>query len=51
VRAGDPLFELAGDGAVKIVIELDERNLAWLRAGQTGHASADACGSTLMPFT
>ncbi len=42
VRVGDALFELAGDGETEIVIEPDERNLAWLRLGQTGKASADA---------
>ena len=42
VRVGDALFELAGDGKTEIVIEPDERNLAWLRVGQTGKASADA---------
>jgi HlyD family secretion protein len=42
VRLGDTLFELAGDGETEIVIEPDERNLAWLRVGQTGKASADA---------
>jgi HlyD family secretion protein len=42
VRIGDTLFELAGDGGTELVIEPDERNLAWLRVGQTGKASADA---------
>lgn len=42
VRTGDTLLELAADGETEIVIEPDERNLAWLRAGQTGKASADA---------
>ena len=42
VRVGDTLFELAGDGETEIVIEPDERNLAWLRVGQKGKASADA---------
>jgi HlyD family secretion protein len=42
VSAGDTLLELAGDGETEIVIEPDERNLAWLRVGQTGRASADA---------
>jgi HlyD family secretion protein len=42
VRVGDVLFELAGDGETEIVIQPDERNLAWIRAGQTGKASADA---------
>jgi HlyD family secretion protein len=42
VRVGDTLFELAGDGETEIVIEPDERNLAWLLVGQPGKASADA---------
>jgi HlyD family secretion protein len=42
VRTGDTLYELAGDGVTEIVIEPDERNLAWLRVGQTGKASSDA---------
>jgi HlyD family secretion protein len=42
VRIGDTLFDLAGDGETEIVIEPDERNLAWLRVGQAGKASADA---------
>jgi HlyD family secretion protein len=42
VRVGDALFDLAGDGETEIVIEPDERNLAWLRVGQAGKASADA---------
>jgi HlyD family secretion protein len=42
VRVGDTLLELAGEGETEIVIEPDERNLAWLRVGQTGKASADA---------
>jgi HlyD family secretion protein len=42
VRAGDTLFELAGEGETELVIEPDERNLTWLRVGQTGKASADA---------
>jgi HlyD family secretion protein len=42
VNSGDILFELAGDGETEIVIEPDERNLAWIRVGQSGKASADA---------
>jgi HlyD family secretion protein len=42
VQTGDTLLELAADGETQIVIEPDERNLAWLRVGQTGKASADA---------
>ena len=42
VRVGDALLELAGDDETELVIEPDERNLAWIRVGQTGTASADA---------
>jgi HlyD family secretion protein len=35
VRVGDTLFDLAGDGETEIVIEPDERNLAWLRRWRT----------------
>lgn len=42
VRIGDTLIELAGDAATQVVIEPDERNLAWLRVGQPAKASADA---------
>jgi HlyD family secretion protein len=42
VRTGDQLLELAGDSDTEILIEPDERNLAWLRLGQTAKASADA---------
>lgn len=42
LRVGDTLFELAGDSETEIVIEPDERNLAWIRVGQMGKASADA---------
>lgn len=42
VRVGDTLFELAGEGGTEVVIEPDERNLAWLRVGQPARVSADA---------
>ncbi len=42
VRAGDTLIDMAGEAATQIVIEPDERNLAWLRVGQPALASADA---------
>jgi HlyD family secretion protein len=42
VHIGDTLLELAGDGETEVVIEPDERNLAWLRVGQMGKVSADA---------
>jgi len=49
VRAGDTLLELAGDGETELVIEPDERNLAWLGVGQTGRASADAYPDQTFP--
>ena len=42
VQPGTTLFELAADGETQLVIEPDERNLAWIRRGQKGRASADA---------
>jgi HlyD family secretion protein len=42
VRPGATLFEMAADGEAQLVIEPDERNLAWIRPGQTARASADA---------
>jgi HlyD family secretion protein len=42
VQAGTPLFELAADGETELVIEPDERNLAWIRLGQIATVSADA---------
>lgn len=42
VQPGDTLLELAADGETQLVIEPDERNLAWIRPGQRSRASADA---------
>jgi HlyD family secretion protein len=42
VGAGTPLLEMAADGVTELVIEPDERNLAWIRLGQAARASADA---------
>jgi HlyD family secretion protein len=42
VQPGATLFELAADGDTEIVIEPDERNLAWIRIGQVAIVSADA---------
>jgi HlyD family secretion protein len=41
-QPGVTLIELAGDGDTQIVIEPDERNLAWIRDDQPARASADA---------
>jgi HlyD family secretion protein len=42
VQAGTALLEMAADGITELVIEPDERNLAWIRLGQLARASADA---------
>lgn len=42
IQAGTVLFELGADGVTELVIEPDERNLAWMRVGQHAKASADA---------
>src|SRR5690606_18741583 len=41
-QPGTVLVELAADGQSEIVIEPDERNLAWIRLGQAAAVSADA---------
>jgi HlyD family secretion protein len=42
VQPGSTLIEMAADGETQLVIEPDERNLAWIRLGQRARASADA---------
>jgi HlyD family secretion protein len=42
VQPGSTLLEMAADGETELVIEPDERNLAWIRIGQKARASADA---------
>jgi HlyD family secretion protein len=42
VQPGTTLLEMAADGETQLVIEPDERNLAWIRLGQKARASADA---------
>jgi HlyD family secretion protein len=42
VQPGTTLIEMAADGVTQLVIEPDERNLAWIRPGQMARASADA---------
>jgi len=42
VQPGKTLLVMAADGDVQLVIEPDERNLAWIRVGQGARASADA---------
>jgi HlyD family secretion protein len=42
VQPGTTLLEMAADGITELVIEPDERNLAWIHLGQVARASADA---------
>lgn len=42
VQPGTTLLEIAADGETQLVIEPDERNLAWIHPGQEARASADA---------
>jgi HlyD family secretion protein len=42
VQPGNTLLVMAADGETQLVIEPDERNLAWIRLGQKARASADA---------
>lgn len=42
VQPGKTLLVLAADANVQLVIQPDERNLAWIRVGQKARASADA---------
>jgi HlyD family secretion protein len=42
VQPGSTLLEMAADGETQLVIEPDERNLAWIHLGQKARASADA---------
>jgi HlyD family secretion protein len=42
VQPGKAVIEMAADGETQLVIEPDERNLAWIRLGQNARASADA---------
>jgi HlyD family secretion protein len=44
---GATLVEMAADGQTELVIEPDERNLAWIRLGQPARASADAYPATV----
>ncbi len=47
VSAGATLVEMAADGETELVIEPDERNLAWVRLGQRALAAADAFPQTV----
>lgn len=42
VGAGRAIVEVARDGAIEVVVQVDERNLAQLAVGQSARASADA---------
>ena len=42
VQPGKTLMTLSPDGELQIVVQIDEKNLGWLRKGQKAFASADA---------
>jgi HlyD family secretion protein len=42
VQPGTIVLDLAADAAIEVVIEPDERNLGWIRAGQQARMAADA---------
>jgi HlyD family secretion protein len=42
VQAGQALLDMAQDGPVWLTVQPEEKNLAYLRVGQTAQASADA---------
>ena len=42
VQAGEALLDMAQDGPVWLTVQPEEKNLAYLRAGQSAQASADA---------
>lgn len=42
VQPGKTLLQLAPRGTCELVAQIDERNLSWLKPGQTATASADA---------
>lgn len=47
VQPGRTLLVMAADGDIELVLEPDERNLAWIRVGQKARASADAYPQSL----
>jgi HlyD family secretion protein len=49
VQAGKQLLVLSPLGPVELVVQLDEKNLKWVRKGQTAIASADAFPDLLFP--
>lgn len=51
VQPGATLLEMAADGITELVIEPDERNLAWIRLGQVARASADAYADDVFEAT
>lgn len=49
VQAGKQLLVLSPLGPVELVVQLDEKNMKWVRKGQTAIASADAFPDQLFP--
>ena len=49
VQPGTTLLEIVARGDTQLVIEPDERNLAWIRLGQQAQVSADAYPQEVFP--
>jgi HlyD family secretion protein len=47
VQAGKVLLVLSPAGETELVVQIDEKNMQWVRLGQTGLASADAYAEQL----
>jgi HlyD family secretion protein len=49
VLPGKQLFVLSPTGVPELVVQIDEKNMKWIRLGQTALASADAFADQLFP--
>jgi HlyD family secretion protein len=49
VQAGKVLLVLSPEGQTQLVVQIDEKNMKWIRIGQTALASADAYGDQVFP--
>ena len=49
VQAGRVLLVLSPAGETELVVQIDEKNMKWIRLGQTALASADAFADQLFP--
>lgn len=51
VKTGTPLFELAPEGAFRLVVNVDERDISAVSTGQQGRAVLSALPQTTFDFT